>query len=175
VHSILEENALKFFNFDDAIGGHRDHVNRGKELKLEVNQTKSGAGPTEQSGVPTASGQKTTLSQCGIGLSQREKAFTMEFPFEVIGRVVAGRVANSSAPRGERVGFLLSEVDLPRFGMLDPRVIRSLARLKPPIMSIIRTSRSLKCVRHILLQFSGGKTPPLARYAVDYFAVETSL
>jgi hypothetical protein len=71
------------------------------------------------------------------------------------------------------VGFLLSEVDLPRFGMLDPRIIRSLARVEPPITSIIGTSRSLMCVRHILLEFSGGKTPPLARYAVDYFAVET--
>jgi hypothetical protein len=28
-------------------------------------------------------------------------------------------------------------------------------------------------VQHILLEFSGGKTPPLARYTVDYFAVET--
>ena len=30
--------------------------------------------------------------------------------------------------------------------------------------------RSIGCT---LLEFSGGKTPPLARYAVDYFAVET--
>ena len=34
-------------------------------------------------GVPTVNGQKTTLSQCGIGLSQRAKAFAMEFPFDV--------------------------------------------------------------------------------------------
>src|SRR4029077_16180381 len=30
--------------------------------------------------------------------------------------------------------------------------------------------RSIGCT---LLEFSGGKTPPLAQYAVDYFAVET--
>ena len=61
--------------------------------------------------------------------------------------------ANSSALRGERAGFLLSEVDLPRkragfllsevdlprFGVLAPRIIRSLARVKAPITSIIRT------------------------------------
>jgi hypothetical protein len=29
-------------------------------------------------------------------------------------------LANSSGLTGERVGFLLSEVDLPRFGVLDP-------------------------------------------------------
>jgi len=34
-------------------------------------------------GVPTVNGQTTTLSQCGIGLSQRAKAFAMEFPFDV--------------------------------------------------------------------------------------------
>ena len=34
-------------------------------------------------GVPTASGQKTTLSHYGIGPSQRAKAFAMEFPFNV--------------------------------------------------------------------------------------------
>jgi len=37
----------------------------------------------KQPGVPTVSGQKTTLSRCGIGLSQRAKAFAMEFPFDV--------------------------------------------------------------------------------------------
>jgi hypothetical protein len=36
-----------------------------------------------QSGVPTVSGQKTTLSQCGVWLSQRAKAFAMKFPFDV--------------------------------------------------------------------------------------------
>jgi hypothetical protein len=72
-------------------------------------------------GVPIASGQKTTLSQCGIGLSQRAKAFAMEFP--------AGRVATIVGVRGERVGILLSEVDLPRLGVLDPHIIRSLARV----------------------------------------------
>jgi len=84
-------------------------------------------------GVAIASGQKTTLSQCGIGMSQRAKTFAMNLP--------AGRVANWSTLRGARVGFLLSEVDLPRFGVLDPRIIRSLARFKPPITSIIRTVR----------------------------------
>ena len=34
-------------------------------------------------GVAIATGQKPTLSQCGIGLSQRAKAFAMEFPFDV--------------------------------------------------------------------------------------------
>jgi hypothetical protein len=76
----------------------------------------------------------------------------------------------------EPVDFLLSEVDLPRFGVLDPRIIRSLSWIKPPITSIIRTENlpleaSSVCAT-ILLEFSGGKTPPLARYAVDYFAVE---
>src|SRR5258708_9163235 len=33
--------------------------------------------------------------------------------------------------------------------------------------------RRSQCLQHILLELSGGKTPPLARYAVDYFAVET--
>ena len=36
-----------------------------------------------QHGVPTVNGQKTTLSQCGIGLSQRAKTFAMEFPFDI--------------------------------------------------------------------------------------------
>jgi hypothetical protein len=66
-------------------------------------------------GVPIASGQKTTLRQCGIGLSQRAKAFAMEFP--------AGRVATIVGARGERVGILLSEVDLPRWGVLDPHIM----------------------------------------------------
>jgi hypothetical protein len=34
-------------------------------------------------GVAIATGQRPTLSQCGIGLSQRAKAFAMEFPFDV--------------------------------------------------------------------------------------------
>jgi hypothetical protein len=37
-----------------------------------------------------------------------------------------------------------------------------------------RTSlKAAQCLQRILLEFSGGKTPPLARYAVDYFAIET--
>jgi hypothetical protein len=39
----------------------------------------------------------------------------MEFP--------AGRVATIVGVRGERVGILLSEVDLPRLGVLDPRIM----------------------------------------------------
>jgi hypothetical protein len=31
-------------------------------------------------------------------------------------------LANSSGLTGERIGFLLSEVYLPRFGVLDPRI-----------------------------------------------------
>jgi hypothetical protein len=40
-------------------------------------------GVLDDVGVPTASGQKTTLSHYGIGPSQRAKAFAMEFPFNV--------------------------------------------------------------------------------------------
>jgi len=37
-----------------------------------------------------------------------------------------------------------------------------------------RTSlEAAQCLQHILLELSGGKTPRLARYAVDYFALET--
>jgi hypothetical protein len=39
----------------------------------------------------------------------------------------------------EPVDFLLSEVDLPCFGVLDPRIIRSLSWVKPPITNIIRS------------------------------------
>jgi hypothetical protein len=50
---------------------------------------------------------------------------------------IAGRKAcHFVRPAGELVAFLLSEVDLPRFGVLDPPIIRSLARVKPPITSI---------------------------------------
>jgi len=60
-------------------------------------------------------------------------------PSRLIARVrIAERVAIIVGVRGERVGVLLSEVDLPRFGVLDPRIISSLARVKPPITSIIR-------------------------------------
>jgi hypothetical protein len=48
--------------------------------------------------------------------------------------------SHSSGLTGERIGFLLSEVDLPRFGVLDPRIIRSLSWVKPPITSIIRST-----------------------------------
>ena len=90
-------------------------------------------------GVPTASGQKTTLSQCGIGPSQRAMPLRWNSPSRLIARVrIAERVAIIVGVRGERVGVLLSEVDLPRFGVLDPRIISSLARVKPPITSIIR-------------------------------------
>ena len=37
-------------------------------------------------GVPTASGQKPTLSRYGIGPSQRAKPFAMEFPFDAYRR-----------------------------------------------------------------------------------------
>ena len=40
---------------------------------------------------------------------------------------------------GGWIGFLLSEVVLVRLGVLDPRIIRNVARLKSPITSIIRT------------------------------------
>ena len=40
---------------------------------------------------------------------------------------------------GGWIGFLLSEVVLARLGVLDPRIIRNVARLKPPITRIIRT------------------------------------
>ena len=50
--------------------------------------------------------------------------------------------ANSAGLRDERVAFLLSEVDLPRFVVLDSRIIISLTRVKPPITSIIRTAAS---------------------------------
>jgi hypothetical protein len=40
---------------------------------------------------------------------------------------------------GGWVDFLLSEVVLARLGVLDPRIIRNVARVKPPITSIIRT------------------------------------
>jgi hypothetical protein len=33
-------------------------------------------------------------------------------------------LANSSGLTGERIGFLVSEVYLPRFGVLDPRIIK---------------------------------------------------
>jgi hypothetical protein len=60
-------------------------------------------------------------------------------PSRLIARVrIAERVAIIVGVRGERVGVLLSEVDLPRFGVLDPRIISSLARVNPPITSIIR-------------------------------------
>ena len=42
-------------------------------------------------------------------------------------------LANSSGLTGERIGFLLSEVYLPRFGVLDPRILRSLSWVKRPI------------------------------------------
>ena len=90
-------------------------------------------------GVPTVDGQKTTLSQCGIGLSQRAKAFARAWP-----------AIQLSVLMGEPVDFLLSEVDLPRLGVLDPRIIRSLSWFKPPITSI-RTENleAARCLQHI--------------------------
>ena len=59
-------------------------------------------------------GQKPTLSLCeSIFLSGKGRC-------PLLGR------PSSSVLRDERLGFLLSEVDLPRFGVLDSRIIRSL-------------------------------------------------
>ena len=64
-----------------------------------------------RAGVPTASGQKTTLSQCGIGPSQRAMPLRWNSPSRLIARVrIAERVAIIVGVRGERVGVLLSEV-----------------------------------------------------------------
>jgi hypothetical protein len=72
--------------------------------------------------LPTVSGHKPTLSQCGIDFSERHRSIVPAWQPQPIIRPVL---------RDERVGFLLSEVDLPRFEVLDSRIIRSLARVKP--------------------------------------------
>ena len=48
----------------------------------------------------------------------------------------AGRVAIIVGVRGERVGVLLSEVVLPRLGVLDLRIIGSVAWVALPITDI---------------------------------------
>jgi hypothetical protein len=81
-------------------------------------------------GVPTVTGQKTTLSQCGIGLYQRAKSVAM-----LLGKA-ASISANSSALTGERGQFLLSEVDLPRF-FRGARSTELSGGKTPPLVSAI--------------------------------------
>ena len=58
---------------------------------------------------------------------------------------------------GGWVDFLLSEAILARLRVLDPRIIGNVARVKPPITGIIRSSLQVNfliVMQHILLEFS---------------------
>jgi hypothetical protein len=62
-------------------------------------------------------GQKTTLSQSGVGLSQRAKAFAIKFPFDVKAILPIGvdvRLPATDAPhlRHRRYGLRISAVQL---------------------------------------------------------------
>jgi hypothetical protein len=74
------------------IGKRCNRKTRGSALEISTGRWLANSGVDQKSprphragafGVPTASGQKTTLSHYGIGPSQRAKAFAMEFPFNV--------------------------------------------------------------------------------------------